>query len=189
MANFGIVIIDEFLYARDQRATVEIIGDVIAGGKHAHRVSLIGSEESRAFNACLYRLLCLKPHFLGAFGLMEEMEVQACLKLMDGMRLHYGIAPEHLRFFSVHYEADKDHRPEQDRGRWRGPECEDRRGSREVLSAGDRDRPASGSQIMGAARADQLRPPAGRNKAGAMRRARCSPTSTAGSPKASIPPT
>src|ERR1700732_4740320 len=29
MANFGIVIIDEFLYARDQRATVEIIGDVI----------------------------------------------------------------------------------------------------------------------------------------------------------------
>jgi hypothetical protein len=41
---------------------------------------------------------------------MEEMEVQAYLKLMDGMRLHYGFAPEHLRLFSVHYEADKDQR-------------------------------------------------------------------------------
>jgi pyrroloquinoline quinone (PQQ) biosynthesis protein C len=72
-------------------------------------VESIGSEDSCAFNACLYRLLCLKPHFLGAFGLMEEMEVHAYLKLMNGMRLHYDIKPEHLRFFSVHYEADKDH--------------------------------------------------------------------------------
>jgi hypothetical protein len=37
------------------------------------------------------------------------MEVRAYFKLMDGMRLHYGIAPKHLRFFSVRYAADKDH--------------------------------------------------------------------------------
>jgi len=57
----------------------------------------------------LYRLLRLKPRFPVAFGLMEEMEVQAYLKVMDGMRLHYGIAPEHRRLFSAHYKADKDH--------------------------------------------------------------------------------
>ena len=28
---------------------------------------------------------------------------------MQGMERHYGIKPEHLRFLSVHYEADKEH--------------------------------------------------------------------------------
>ncbi len=99
------------LYSHTASHTV-LLFELWEGGLGLARKQLaesIGSEDSRAFNACLYRLLCLKPHFLGAFGLMEEMEVQAYLKLMDGMRLHYGIAPEHLRFFSVHYEADKDH--------------------------------------------------------------------------------
>jgi pyrroloquinoline-quinone synthase len=90
----------------------DLLFELWEGGLGLERKQLvdsIGSEESRGFSACLYRLLCLKPHFLGAFGLMEEMEVQAYLKLMNGMRQHYGIQPEHLRFFAVHYEADKDH--------------------------------------------------------------------------------
>ena len=69
----------------------------------------IGSDDSRAFNACLYRLIHLRPQFIGAVGLMEGIEVNAYKRLMEGMEQHYGLKPEHLRFFSVHYEADKEH--------------------------------------------------------------------------------
>ncbi len=69
----------------------------------------VGGEDAIAFNACMYRLLRLKPQFLGAIGLMEEIEVEAYRMLMEGMAEHYGIGMEHLRFFSVHYEADKEH--------------------------------------------------------------------------------
>ena len=55
------------------------------------------------FNACLYRLIRLKPQFIGAIGMMEEIEVEAYKRLMEGYEQHYGLKPEHLRFFSVHY--------------------------------------------------------------------------------------
>jgi pyrroloquinoline quinone (PQQ) biosynthesis protein C len=72
-------------------------------------VDSVGSDDSRAFNALLYRIVYLKPRFMGAIGLMEEMEVQAYKKLMIGMQEHYGIKATDLRFLDVHYEADKDH--------------------------------------------------------------------------------
>src|SRR5262249_27548006 len=65
----------------------------------------IASPDAMAFNACMYRLLRLKPQFIGAIGLMEEIEVEAYRMLWEGMERHYGIGLEHLRFFTVHYEA------------------------------------------------------------------------------------
>jgi pyrroloquinoline quinone (PQQ) biosynthesis protein C len=90
----------------------ELLFELWEGGIGLPREQLInsvGSPDSIAFNACMYRLAHLKPRFLGAIGLMEEIEVEAYLKLMQGMERHYGIDPKHLRFFSVHYEADKEH--------------------------------------------------------------------------------
>lgn len=72
-------------------------------------IDSVGSPDSIAFNACMYRLVRLKPKFIGAIGLMEEIEVEAYRKLWEGMERHYGIALDHLRFLTVHYEADKDH--------------------------------------------------------------------------------
>jgi pyrroloquinoline quinone (PQQ) biosynthesis protein C len=72
-------------------------------------IESIGSDDARAFNACMYRIMHLKPQFIGAIGLMEEIEVEGYKALMEGMERHYGIKPEHLRFLSVHYEADKEH--------------------------------------------------------------------------------
>ena len=69
----------------------------------------VASSDAVAFNGCMYRLLRLKPQFIGAIGLMEEIEVEAYKMLWEGMVRHYGIALEHLRFFTVHYEADKEH--------------------------------------------------------------------------------
>ena len=68
-----------------------------------------GSHDARAFNACMYRIIHLKPHFVGAIGLCEEMEVEAYRMLREGLERHYEIRPEHTRFLSVHYEADKEH--------------------------------------------------------------------------------
>ena len=90
----------------------ELLFELWEGGlglKREQLVHAIGSRDSMAFNACMYRLLRLKPSFIGAIGLMEEIEVEAYKTLMEGMERHYGIKPEHLRFFSVHYEADKEH--------------------------------------------------------------------------------
>ena len=69
----------------------------------------IGSEEARAFNACMHRIVHLKPHFVGAIGLCEEIEVPAYKMIQEGLERHYGLAPEHTRFLSVHYKADKQH--------------------------------------------------------------------------------
>jgi len=90
----------------------ELLFELWEGGLELPREQLInsvGSPDSIAFNACMYRLLRLKPTFLPAIGLMEEIEVEAYRKLWEGMERHYGIALEHLRFLTVHYEADKDH--------------------------------------------------------------------------------
>ncbi|MGH7907399.1 MAG: iron-containing redox enzyme family protein, partial [Candidatus Binataceae bacterium] len=69
----------------------------------------IGSEESLAANALFHRIAYIKPRFLGAFGLAEEMEVHAYKKLRRGLEEHYGMKAADLRFLDVHYEADKDH--------------------------------------------------------------------------------
>jgi pyrroloquinoline quinone (PQQ) biosynthesis protein C len=79
------------------------------GLPHEQLVNSIGSDDSRAFNACLYRIIHLKPHFVGAIGLCEEIEVEAYKMLQEGLERHYGLKPEHTRFLSVHYEADKEH--------------------------------------------------------------------------------
>ena len=72
-------------------------------------VNSIASDDSRAFNGCLYRIINLKPEFVGAIGLCEEIEVEAYKMLQEGLERHYGLKPEHTRFLSVHYEADKEH--------------------------------------------------------------------------------
>ncbi len=90
----------------------ELLFELWEGGLGLPRQQLIdsvGSPDSIAFNACMYRLVRLKPKFIGAIGLMEEIEVEAYRKLWEGMERHYGIALDHLRFLTVHYEADKDH--------------------------------------------------------------------------------
>jgi hypothetical protein len=63
----------------------------------------------RAFNACMYRIIHLKPQFVAAIRLREEIEVEAYKMLQKGLERHYGLKPEHTRFLSVDYEADKEH--------------------------------------------------------------------------------
>jgi pyrroloquinoline quinone (PQQ) biosynthesis protein C len=90
----------------------ELLFELWEGGLGLRREQLIhstGSHDARAFNACMYRIIHLKPHFVGAIGLCEEMEVEAYWMLQEGLERHYGISPEHTRFLSVHYEADKEH--------------------------------------------------------------------------------
>jgi pyrroloquinoline quinone (PQQ) biosynthesis protein C len=90
----------------------ELLFELWEGGLGLPRERLarsVGANDAIAFNACMYRLVRLKPQFIGAIGLMEEIEVEAYKMLMEGMEQHYGLSPDHLRFFSVHYEADKDH--------------------------------------------------------------------------------
>jgi pyrroloquinoline quinone (PQQ) biosynthesis protein C len=72
-------------------------------------INAIASDDARAFNACMYRIIHLKPQFVGAIGLCEEIEVEAYKLLQEGLERHYGLKPEHTRFLSVHYEADKEH--------------------------------------------------------------------------------
>jgi hypothetical protein len=72
-------------------------------------INAIGSDDTRAFNACRYRIIHLKPQFDGAIGLCEEIEVEAYKMLQQGLERHYGLKPEHTRFLSVHYEAGKEH--------------------------------------------------------------------------------
>lgn len=90
----------------------ELLFELWEGGLGLPRerlVNSIGSDDSRAFNACMYRIIHLKPQFVGAIGLCEEIEVEAYKKLQEGLERHYGLKPEHTRFLSVHYEADKEH--------------------------------------------------------------------------------
>ncbi len=72
-------------------------------------VNSVGSEEARAFNACMYRIIHLKPQFVGSIGLCEEVEVPAYKMIQEGLERHYDLKPEHTRFLSVHHEADKQH--------------------------------------------------------------------------------
>lgn len=90
----------------------ELLFELWEGGLGLPREQLIrsiGSDDARAFNACMYRLIHLKPQFVGAIGLCEEIEVEAYKMLQEGLERHYGLKPEHTRFLSVHYEADKEH--------------------------------------------------------------------------------
>jgi pyrroloquinoline quinone (PQQ) biosynthesis protein C len=99
------------LYSHSASHT-ELLFELWEGGLGLPRKQLtqaIGSPDAMAFNACIYRVIRLKPQFIGAIGLMEEIEVEAYKKLMEGYERNYGFKPEHLRFFSVHYEADKEH--------------------------------------------------------------------------------
>jgi pyrroloquinoline quinone (PQQ) biosynthesis protein C len=79
------------------------------GLRREQLMNSIGSEEARAFNACMYRILHLKPQFVGAIGLCEEIEVPAYKMLQEGLEEHYGLRSDQTRFLSVHYEADKEH--------------------------------------------------------------------------------
>jgi pyrroloquinoline quinone (PQQ) biosynthesis protein C len=90
----------------------DLLFELWEGGLGLAREQLInsfGSEEARAFNACMYRIIHLKPQFVGAIGLCEEVEVPAYKMIQEGLERHYGLRPEHTRFLSVHHEADKQH--------------------------------------------------------------------------------
>jgi pyrroloquinoline quinone (PQQ) biosynthesis protein C len=90
----------------------ELLFELWEGGLGLPReqlINAIGSDDARAFNACMYRIIHLKPHFVGAIGLCEEIEVEAYKLLQEGLEDHYGFKPEQTRFLSVHYEADKEH--------------------------------------------------------------------------------
>jgi pyrroloquinoline quinone (PQQ) biosynthesis protein C len=90
----------------------ELLFELWEGGLGLGREQLtnsIGSEEARAFNACMYRIIHLKPQFVGSIGLCEEIEVPAYKMIQEGLERHYGLGSEHTRFLSVHYEADKQH--------------------------------------------------------------------------------
>ncbi len=91
---------------------LELLFELWEGGLGLPRRELIESHPSadaRMMNALLHRLRRVKPRFMGASGLLEEMEVEAYLMLYEGLQHHYHIDPKHLRFLSVHYEADKEH--------------------------------------------------------------------------------
>jgi pyrroloquinoline quinone (PQQ) biosynthesis protein C len=67
------------------------------GQPRAELLNAVGSPDAIAFNACMYRLIRLKPQFISAIGLMEEIEVEAYKMLWEGMERHYGIPLRHLR--------------------------------------------------------------------------------------------
>jgi pyrroloquinoline quinone (PQQ) biosynthesis protein C len=91
---------------------LELLFELWEGGLGLPRRELIESRptaDARMMNALLHRLRRVKPRFMGASGLLEEMEVEGYLMLYEGLQRHYHIDPKHLRFLSVHYEADKEH--------------------------------------------------------------------------------
>jgi hypothetical protein len=53
-------------------------------------INAIGSDDARAFNACMYRIIHVKPQFVAAIGLCEEIEVEAYKMLQEGLERHYG---------------------------------------------------------------------------------------------------
>ncbi len=91
---------------------LDLLFELWEGGLGLPRNQLVESEptpNARLLNALLHRLRRVKPRFIGASGLLEEMEVEGYLKIYEGLQRHYHIDPKHLRFLSVHYEADKEH--------------------------------------------------------------------------------
>lgn len=99
------------LYSRSA-GHLELLFELWEGGLELPRQQLVDAQptaDARIMNGLLYRLRRLKPRFMGASGLLEEMEVEGYLKIYEGLQRHYHIDPKHLRFLSVHYEADKEH--------------------------------------------------------------------------------
>src|ERR1700751_5655607 len=75
----------------------ELLFELWGGGLGFPREQLvksIGADDARAFNACMYRVIHLKPEFVGAIGLCEEIEVEAYKMLQEGLESHYGFKPE-----------------------------------------------------------------------------------------------
>ena len=69
----------------------------------------IATEEARQSNAMYWRIISIKPHMLGIFGLGEESSVYANKLMAESLVKHYGMTEENVRFFAVHYEADQEH--------------------------------------------------------------------------------
>ena len=67
------------------------------------------SAAARAMNAYFWLMVTHKIKYSGALGMLEGNFSQACEKLAAGLRKHYGMKPEAIRFFSGHIEADREH--------------------------------------------------------------------------------
>ena len=67
------------------------------------------SPASRAMNAYFWMLVSRKAKYSGALGVLEGGFSQAAEKIFEGLQTHYHVAPEALRFFSGHIEADREH--------------------------------------------------------------------------------
>lgn len=68
-----------------------------------------GSTAARAVNAYFWALMTQKIRYSGAGGILEGGFSHACEAMLSGLRAHYAIRPEALRFFSGHVEADREH--------------------------------------------------------------------------------
>jgi pyrroloquinoline quinone (PQQ) biosynthesis protein C len=69
----------------------------------------IPSAAARAANAYFWFIVSRRARYVGALGIGEGGFSQACEQLLAGLREHYGMHDEALRFFSGHIEADRDH--------------------------------------------------------------------------------
>ena len=67
------------------------------------------SLAARSMNAYFWLLVTHKIKYSGALGVLEGNFSQACEKIEAGLRKHYGMKPEAIRFFSGHIEADREH--------------------------------------------------------------------------------
>jgi pyrroloquinoline-quinone synthase len=67
------------------------------------------STAARAVNGYFWLLMTQKVRYSGAGGILEGGFSHACEKMFDGLRKHYDMKPEALRFFSGHIEADREH--------------------------------------------------------------------------------
>lgn len=67
------------------------------------------SPASRAMNAYFWLLVTHKVKYSGALGVLEGNFSRACEKIASGLRKHYGMTAEDIRFFSGHIEADREH--------------------------------------------------------------------------------
>jgi pyrroloquinoline quinone (PQQ) biosynthesis protein C len=69
----------------------------------------VPSPAARASNAYFWFLVSRRPRCIGALGVGEGGFSQACEKLLAGLRTHYALPEEALRFFAGHVEADREH--------------------------------------------------------------------------------
>jgi hypothetical protein len=70
-------------------------------------INAIGSDDATGVQGM--RVPDSSPEAAVRRNLCEEIEVEAYRMLQEGLERHYGLKPEHTRFLSVHYEADKEH--------------------------------------------------------------------------------